>query len=310
MRDQLMTYGLVMGKRLRKKDKQVFLEEMTKDLKQHGCQLSFVKKKELLHSSTHMIINDLEKAKIVYCCPYDTPGKMVVPHATYTPFHLQHNQKVQTTNLLLQSLLAILLLIIAGGALSVLLRSSLPYQILAWLIAILCSIVAIVLFRGLDNRVNFNRCSASVVLLRQCAIDLSSNRDVALILVDQATTSFAGLRQLQQAFPDLQTKVMVWVDSLATGSTLVAAVSPTSQQLATTCTKRVPECELQVRLYSPQRIETTPLSLFPNMIMIGSGDVEKKELVVRNAGTKQDYHVNLPRLELIKTWLETASQLV
>lgn len=308
MRDLMMTYGILMGKRFRRRDKKIFMEEISRDLKQCGCELMIAQSCSKMQPSSHLIIGNLEKAEQIIACAYDTGGKMLVPGAVYTPFHVEKNHRLDNLNLLLQSLAALALAGGIGCCLWGFLRVSLAGRIALIILALILAYGIYLFCRGIDNKVNFNRNSAAVVLIRQLAETCVNDPQAAFILADHSSMNFTGLKQLAEAYPILQQKLVIWLDCVGIGETLMAACTPAAHGDAEAMAEKAPELHLQVRPYKEDRVQKTSLAFFRRMIVIASGRVQGREFIVESTRTKNDYHIDLERLGQIEQMLRKTAK--
>ncbi|SJZ66111.1 hypothetical protein [Anaerorhabdus furcosa] len=293
MKDTLMKYGVILSKRYSRRQKNVFLSEVVEELKAYDKPLEIKKKKDILSKGIHCIVGDISNADKVVIAAYDTPSKAYFFNVDYYPFHINKNIKSEKKILISQLSLS-LLLSIPFLVYAFIFKNLSQLQILyLGFITIVMLLMAAKILYGNANKINMNRNSASVALLIELA-KLKYETNTAFILVDNAVASFKGYREIDD-FIKKDAKVMI-LDSLAYGEQLVCVHK---KKINVDKIKNNKELDIYERIYENTDTNTI-LDSSKNVIYVGSGSLRDNQFVVKNIRTKEDYHVNVERLEKIK----------
>jgi hypothetical protein len=304
MKDLLLKYGVLLAKRYRLRDKLLFLESFIEDLKVLGYPIEAQSKRIHFEKIANLYVGDLSKAKVVFVAAYDTPIKTLVPNQNYYPIKPEKNYVADNIALLANYALAIVLLMGFYVVASRFNDLILIQKIIAVLLGLGLLIGSFVLMSGLSNRLNHNRNSVSVVLALSLAKSLK-NKKVAFIFVDKGVSSLMGYGVVSQWLSDKGlVPNIILLDALASGDTLVLAHSKQNQKFADDISSAQDMPVILDKPLSDERIDKMVLKYFTRSVLLTSGIIEDKELVVKNTRTKHDYRVNLDRLDAIKAGLE------
>jgi len=263
MRDLFMHYGVTLSKRFTRRQKIMFINEISKDFMDMGYKAQVhVKKKKLRTVTTNLHLGDVDNAKVVFLAPYDTGSRVMSKGYKYYPFNPEKTVKAENLSLIINSFLP-----------------------------------------KFANRFNFNRNTASVVLCRELAHEFKDKKKKpAFILLDRASCSFEGFKQARDWYKDdANGKIFVFLECLAVGETIVLAHKEDMSKKIETFTNS--ELNIHPRLYPEERAKEMVLGMFPNILHLVSGEIEDKEFVVKNTRTKMDYKVDIDRMEKLKKML-------
>ena len=263
MRDLFMLYGVTLSKRFTKRQKIMFINEISKDFMNMGYTAQVqMKKSKFRRVTTNLHLGDVDNAKVVFLAPYDTGSVVMSKGYKYYPFNPEKTIKAEGLSL-------------AVGAF-------LP---------------------KFANRFNFNRNTASVVLCRELAHEQKDKKQkAAFILLDHTSCSFEGLKQARDWYKDeVRGKFFVFLECLAVGETIVLAHQEDMAGKFEALMN--PELNIYPRLYSEERAQSMALGTFPNMLHLVSGEIEDKEFVVKHTRSKLDYKVDIDRMEILKKTL-------
>lgn len=300
MKDKMMFYGVTLGKRYTRGQKELFLEEAVKACGEHGRRTCFQTRQNRLSGLCSLVIGDLDQADTVVACAYDTPGASVLPGIRYYPFHPARNTREEGRVLLFHLFLAaacflpVFLLLKDFTALSMGGRlwrglAALPFLAVAWR-----------LLQGFANPVNFNRNSAAVAVVMKLA-ETVDNPQVAFVLMDRGCSSLWGARVLQEACKEEKTVILL--DGLAAGEKMV-----TAHRKGADISGLWREGWIDKEYEETQNI----LGLFSKGILLTSGSVEKGQFVVRHTRSRGDREVDMERLteiyEMMKKRLDRAGR--
>ncbi len=296
MKDLILHFGITLGKRYTKKQKKLFIEEVSKIAKANDWNIEFFNKKKFGFINTHMVIGDLKKAKHVVMAAYDTPTKLLLPNQKYYPFKQEKNFSIDQLNLVLQVIVSAILFI--GLYLLVLNTFTWDTLIFSTIVRIISFIIIGQLFKlmtGYPNRFNYNRNSVSLVAIIDLLKEKSLRNKVAFVLVDKASSGMEGykdIRELNLIPTHMKTLIL---DGLASGEILALATSHKFEKNAQIFIQNF-KTDIILKAYKEEGSENQIFSYFPSGMMLVSGDRYKNDLVLKNTRTKKDYDVNVERL--------------
>ncbi|SJZ35869.1 hypothetical protein [Anaerorhabdus furcosa] len=291
MKDLMMLYGVTLGIRNTVKQKLFFLEETIEMLKKRKIEYKVVSKKVMNKKINNLYIGNINNAKTIIACAYDTPRKTMMMNNKYFPFNSKKNVFYLTCDLIFRMIVLAILLFV-----SYLLYSNLLSQYFGYTLSIgllfACVIVSFLLVKENPNKVNFNLNSASLAL----ALSLVEDRNIAIALVDYGTESIDGFKLLKETVNINQTVVIL--DSLAAGQQLVCAH------------KEDVDCSMFIKsklnffekIYANE--PNNRLGLYEKSILIASGQIVNKQFEVKNTKSKKDHEIDMVRLEKLRNLLE------
>lgn len=297
MKDLMMYYGVLFGKRFNQKQKQTFYNEVSSRYQELGYSVELQSKQGKYFSVNNIVIGDLNKVHKIIVAGYDTPSKSHLPNYKYYPFNTKKNLSNESFTVFIQFLISCLLF----GIMYFILKDFGSYSI--WLkvgsiaISIILVVLAYLLFKAQPNPVNFNRNSASLAIIHSLLEPLK-NMDTAFVLLDHAVTSFEGLKLLKEKVGE--EKEIIVLDCLASGEKVVVAhheEQPIKKLL------EVQQLELLDKGYSLEKAAGNVLHFFPKMLYFVSGTIEKGQFLVKNTRSKKDIEFDLKQVEGIRDTL-------
>lgn len=307
LQDTMMLYGVTLGKRRSKRQRYRFLQQLEEVARTTGCPIRVQTpgKKSRLFPTENIILGDLDRAKVVFAVPFDTPTRALTD-CRYYPFHPELTIREERKDLLFHGLVALLFILLSYLPISAALERG------GWWFLLLAVAAAMILYglhhiQGITNPVNFNRASASVAVCAKLCEELGGNRNVAFAFCDRATTSYEGYKLLSKELSPNQTVVLL--DCIAKGDQLVLAHGTLANLKAGRLLDLLPQNTVE-RTYTDEQLEggRNLLTLFPAGMILTSGSIEEGELVVRDTRTPRDTGLDLPRLEAIEKALRTFAQ--
>lgn len=301
MRDLMMKYGITLGKRFTRSQKNLFLNEITRELKNCGCDVSLAKQKGMQESLHLMIQNPLD-AKAVIISHYDTPSRSLIGSPGYFPFDPELNARTEKLNLLVQGLLGLTLTAAAVLPAMRFLEMPLIFKILTLILFGIQGWMVFSLTRGLANKLNYSRSSGAVVLIRQLAEDLRAVPEVGLILADGCADSWHGYRQLAKAYPELQNKKILMLDAVADGEMLTAAMAENQEdELDASLFEQQAPLPVVIKKFRADKARRSELGFFQKTLLISCGKVrEDRRFVIPDVRTPKDYHVNMEIMQWLR----------
>ncbi|MEG0034784.1 MAG: hypothetical protein RSE56_03160 [Bacilli bacterium] len=295
MRDLIMLYGITLGKRYTKKQKALFLEEVSSKVKENGYSVEIQTKKTKFQLTNNLIIGDLDNAEKVIVAAYDTPSKIYLPNYNYYPFYSKKNVEQDNLNFIVQIFFGFISIVISYFFL----KDFNEYTIVLKLLSLLCSSFILVnmyfVLKGKPNQLNYNRNSVSIAILMSVLEELKDSKNIAFVLLDQNVNSFNGLRLLAEKITN---QTLIVLDSLATGSIVVCAHKNNID--CSSIIHNASNLEIFDKSYTPDKCKTNALSICNKIVYLASGEMLDKQFVVKNTRSRKDYHVNIERVEKVK----------
>lgn len=294
MKKAMVLFGVTLGKRYSRKQKNYFYFVMKKEWERLGYAVNLQSFKSKLYRHYNIVIGNLDTAKTLVICGYDTPMKGIRRKTCYYPFHSYLNKQNAKRNLVYQvgfslALLVFIILLWKWKGMSSSLQ--LPYL----LIIIILLALAYYMLKGRANPVNFNRNSASLALLSLLMEEHIPQ--VGYVLLDQSIDSFEGIKLLKEY---MNNQKIICLDCIAEGRTFVIAHEECMKKEAKKLLQAIEPITAIDRCYYKERPAQNSISIIPSMLYVVSGEIIEKEFVVKNTGTKADMQVDVKRLEQLQ----------
>ncbi len=300
MKNLMMLYGVTLGKRFTKRQKAYFMAEINETYPKLGFPIQFQDVKQRFFTMRNVIAGNLNAADIVFVAAYDTPSKSFLPNYKYYPFHTEKNLNMEYFNLIAQIIIAIVSAFMSYACLKLFFNnnglSRIPYIILTIFFAIL----ALYETKAHPNVFNFNRNSASLAVMERIARECKGDSNIAFVFLDQAVSSFEGLKLLKERC-NVQNKKFILLDCIASGEKILVAHRENTENSAKKLIEKAKKYKLEIKnkVYSDEKAEKNVLAFAKNMLYIVSGTIEKNEFIVKNTKSKKDIVVDINRLDEI-----------
>ncbi len=301
LQDLMMLYGVTLGARYTRKQRYLFATQMKEALNGTGWdyQIQTNPKGKTAQRVENIVVGDPSRARTIFVAPYDTPAKSLRPFRYY-PFAPEKTMGEERRDTVLRAGLGMVVAIL-----------SVPLITLAvsrggiWLLLLLGAALFLFLgyrvMKGSANEVNFNRASASVAVCMKLVEELRDKKNsVAFVFCDKSVSAYEGYKVLGMSLS--QNANVVVLDCLAYGETLVLAHGTLANLRVRKLMEKLPQAK--EKNYADEALEKNLLSFFPGGMVLTSGRVEGKDLVVEGTRSAQDHKLDLPRLEKIVQALE------
>lgn len=285
MRDLLFHFGITLGKRHTEKQKKLFLNEMEEMLNENGKKYEIIDIKESLYKSRHLIVGDINKAKTIFCAYYDTPNVSLLD-SPYFPLIIKDNIKQERINLIFNTLLFLVVNSLLVLIFILTMNLTFGIRVIILIIELIVFILNIKLFEGIQNTVNHNRNSASIVLMIH--LIKKNVKNCAYVFVDNASTSLVGFEQLKDYLNKSQSMKII-LDSLAHGESVYLASQNTLDNYMDI-----------IHFKSEGNYWFNQLS---NACILTSGSLMDHKIRVENTRRFNDFKVDLERLHRIENLL-------
>ncbi len=297
MKNLLMLFGVTLAKRYTKPQKRIFYSQAEPLFKNLGFKIQLQTIKKKLLQVSNIIIGDISRAKYLVVCPYDTPSRSLLPYK-YFPFNLSKNLAQENREVFLHSFIYIACSLVAYFVFNHFLSFSTLGKVSSAGFFLCLIVLCYRLIVGIPNKVNFNRNSASIALMAALAERLGKNKNVAYVLLDNTVSSNTGWR----IFADeaiLKNKIIIYLDCVSYGEKLVCAHSLASSPEANRLVELLPNVDVIDQVVPEAQLKDTKLQHFPKMLHICTGTIEDHYFFVRNTRSKNDFKVDMPRLEIL-----------
>ncbi|MCF0110875.1 MAG: hypothetical protein HUJ58_03165 [Erysipelotrichaceae bacterium] len=283
LKELMMVYGISIPQRCTRKQKQFFFEYVAQICKEHKMPFSFQSKHGKLTHVTNMVIGDLDNAKTIVACAYETPAKSILP-SKYYPFHPSQNIKEEVKEAVCKAVITVLLAVLMYFILRNFATSSALWKVLRVIASLVLVLIVFVIGKGTPNPINMNRNSAAVAVLMWLTENVTYER-IAYVLLGENINSHEGLKLLQENIGDK--KEVILLDCIAKGEQVIVAYREgrdVSSLLHETFTAR------------EYKDPKNALAYFPKSIEITSGEVENRLFVVKNTRNAKDSEVDMNQL--------------
>jgi hypothetical protein len=301
LKKSLVLYGVTLGMRYTKKQKQTFLNDVKKSLQDRQIEYHLQEKQSAILTIDHLIIGDPVSAKKIIAASYDTPSRSLCPGYKWYPFQLSKNHRGDRNNLILETIIVVFLLASAVLMFSFVQAGNVYQKILYSAAGVILALCGYSFSKGKANKVNFSMNSASVALLMDLVQEYGTD-GIAYVLMDESVTSLEGVKILKEEIPD--TAEILFLNGLAEGSTKMLVHSRKSTMVSTLNNLT----DFKDHELSEAQMNQCMLGVYPKGAMLIRGDREGNDFVLCNAKTKRD--INIDTAELVKienalcTWIQ------
>ncbi|QIQ22200.1 hypothetical protein [Zophobihabitans entericus] len=291
LKDLILRYCVLFGRRFSYKEKIAFLRVISKELLQLGyhldakiAKLQLAKKKYENYYNAY--IGDINKADVIVCTYYDTGANYFNLSKIYA-----FEQEFKTGRYFL-SLLPIFILV----ALSVVLNyfvfipgiQELGFFSVQGVSSVLSTVVLFYFIlkykNGIPNKKNFVSNTSSILVMLDTInkLDKKTKKKVAFVLYDGGTSSRYGIKMLENYSDKVRKKKVIFLDSLGNG-----------EQLQFFKPKHF-NCELENVTFHEGKMETT----FKNYMMVTAGSLDADNKVqIKNAHSGKDSILSVETVE-------------
>lgn len=293
LQDMMMLYGVTLGKRRTNRQKDLFRQQLKRDLAAAGLAVRDQEYNGRFYHLHNVVAGDVEHAAILFAVPYDTLTRTIFP-CRYYPFHPEKTLQDERRDLIARLAAAAFAFVAAYFCIELLAGW------LAWGMGVILTAAGLVVLHGTANRFNFNRNSAAVAAAVSLAQQLGNTENAAFAFCDRSASGYEGYRLLAGQLPEKAAVVIL--DCIAQGDKLVLAHTDTCAGRAQRLQDALPG-KVVLRAYDAQQKKRNLLALFPNAMVLSSGSISGGEFVVHNTRSPRDIGLDLPRLQKIVSGL-------
>lgn len=293
LKDRMIAFAGIFGKRYSKKQKIRFLRYIQSSAQEKGVKMYLDEGEASGKSGCNVYLGPTQRAKTILAVPYDTPSRLWWPGFHYYPMDPERNARQESLVMALNFALAAVLLAAywfavfrrcfsAGG----------PIGGLALFGLLLVALLAVNLVLGSANAKNYSRNSASLALALEI-FDGLQDGSVAVALLDNACAGLDGYARLAEYLGGRarQTNVVI-LDCVMSGS-----------ELHGHCTKERIEALAarngDIQWHKAASEGNAVLSLFPRGMVITGGSWIGDATVVKGTRSGRDDELNMERMERV-----------
>ena len=293
LKDRMIAFAGIFGKRYSKKQKIRFLRYIQSSAQEKGVKMYLDEGEASGKSGCNVYLGPTQRAKTILAVSYDTPSRLWWPGFHYYPMDPERNARQESLVMALNFALAAVLLAAywfavfrrcfsAGG----------PIGGLALFGLLLVALLAVNLVLGSANAKNYSRNSASLALALEIFEGLQDG-SVAVALLDNACAGLDGYARLAEYLGGRarQTNVVI-LDCVMSGS-----------ELHGHCTKERIEALAarngDIQWHEAASEGNAVLSLFPRGMVITGGSWIGDATVVKGTRSGRDDEINMERMERV-----------
>ncbi len=304
MEELLVRYGIFFGKRNTLKQKQKFLIAITKEFEKIGYQTKFANDEKKGNSRTvDYFIGDIGKADTIICANFDTPNKVLWPNYHYYPLNGEKTFKSYWLATLLPSFLSMIValvlmyIIISNETLGGDFR-----PVLIFVSILVAFLLSTVISKGLINKYNINRNTASIMAILETAKRVKDNKKVAFILIDKGCSDNKGAQLIKRALPTtMDKKLFIYLDCIGNGETFTIAhkenLTKESEKLKKAFTGTQ---DIRIKEVDNGNLIYTPSFYFNRAIIITNGHINNDgNSYVKNVNTSKDTFADIPTVTAV-----------
>ena len=295
MREILIRVASVFGKRNNLRRKGNFLQFFRDKFATLGYKVEVLKGKEKNNTTQYLIVGDIDRASTLFLTGYDTSSALLIPF-DYYPLDRKKNSTLETVDLFCRIIIAVGVLLLDIFIFNKIVEG----RFLTILVNGITSLLVLLFLFGVASPYNFERNTAAVTLLYQCAVELRGNPNYCFIYVDKTIGGGAyGYEYLATILGEKITgKNVVVLDCIVNGKDIFLYETEefTDEKL-----KKVFEKVGAVkRKISEEERRNTYLRSYPKGLLVISGEDSDKGIRVKKTRTLFDADVDIERVELFR----------
>ncbi len=297
LKQSLTEMGVYFSKRYKTKNKNNFINYLVNKLKEKKIEY-----KIFGGSGHHLCVGNLETAAIVVLAYYDTADLMLLKNYRYTPLDAKNVAKKERLNSLIYAMISISLIALIVILTLKIKTTNFFIRVLVYLFDIILGFLAAKMAKGVEKKINMNANSAAIAVLYKIMMSKKLKK-TALILVDNAAMLTSGYRDIKM-IEEIQNKKIIILNNIGYGTDLVICANPSTFELAKNFQDHLKSAKL-IKM-TQEEYERTVVGMFENSLMVFSAEMQEDMVYIENTRNKNDFKVNVERLENIeKALIET-----
>lgn len=295
MKDEMMLWGVTLGRRHTRKQKNLFLDEVMKQMNDKGISCKVFEKKSSIMQIRHLIVNNPAAAKVVIAAAYDTPETAVLKGYKWYPFSMDKNRRQDRINIILSALLAMLCWIPAALLILNMNKAAMLLKVLYMIAALILIYTGHVFLKGRSNQSNFSMNTAAAAAVIKLAEEFGRNSDTAFILLDESASSLQGAKILKEKVPD--NVPILFVGNIAGGSQHMLVYGADAEINDINAIDKNDTLNLNRKELSEKQLTQCTLGEYPRSAMLIYGERIGNDFVLPNAKHSSDYNVDMKTLD-------------
>ena len=304
-RDLLVRFGIQLGRRFTRKEKQVFLGFIQQHFRELGYTSKALMGKTKRRESINLYVGNIAKAKTIVIAHYDTPVRIFFRKTKFYPFdsgQAYFASLVQTFfPTLIFSIIGVFIFRAGMTAWTDNLFSLVSIATIVGLIFL--GVLSFVIARGIGNINNLNMNSAAIVACIKMAEKMpSKNRDeIAFVLTDNECVGRHGDNLVLEALPStIGQRQIIHLRCIGDGEVIVVGCKESNKDLSKKFKKHYKgEKQLKQIALDENEAKLTALNTYPKSISIAAAYPVGNQYVVFNTQTAKDIEVDLDNIETI-----------
>ncbi|MWN05350.1 hypothetical protein [Gilliamella sp. Pas-s95] len=286
LKDLVLRYCVIFGKRFSSKEKIAFLRVISKELSQLGyivdAKLAKLKLATRRYENYYnAYIGDLNKAELIICTYYDTAINCfnLQKNYAFTPQFNKLNYFISIAPIVFLFIISLILNYFVFLP-NISTQGFFSFSGISSIISTVLLFFVVFKFKsGIPNQKNFVCNSSSIItiinLINQ--LDKKDKKKIAFVLYDGGNSGQYGLKMLESYSSQMKDKKFIFIDSIGNGNDLIY-LKPEGSSL-----------QIEGKTIYTGKMETQ----LPNYIMITSGNIDKEgKIVINNAHSSKDNYLS------------------
>lgn len=287
----IMDYGVIARRRFFKKEKIRFIRHIEHEFREMGYSTSILAPRNSKGKAIDLLIGDVKKANTIVIANFDTPAKSFGVY-NYRPFDLRkRNFYYLTITAFVLIFLVTIGFIFSTFFLKIEWLNGIFHWSDIWALILYTIIIHFIVryARGIPNGKNLNRSSSQVIALLMIAQKLKKETpsSTAFVLTDFGCINHLGEQMLKAYLEKYDKKKFILLDCLG-GNDLAVCYTPSFESKVKLLNKNVH------RFICDE--ENNIAKLYPNTLVMSSGDLVNNILLCRNVNTRKDIDINTETL--------------
>ena len=301
----IKTYTETFGCRYTKAQKNKFLQELKKDMKELGYEAEEIKGKKLVSRARSYLFGNVKQIKTLIVVAYDTPEKKFWKDVVYYP--MDGTRTASKTMLATYVPVLVLFALVFAGVYVIqpmLTSFAAATAMSIFMFAMTIGLVYLML-HGVHNRKNYNRNSAAVITALNIAAQLNKDerKKVGFLFTDKNKNHFLGAESSMQFLNEKgKNPNIICLDCIANGSYVRVGYNPQNRKLAADMVKYNPDKNVAiecVKLHDDMRLQSA-MSFYKKAMIVSCGELDQEQnLYVMGTGTGKDTVIDETWMQLI-----------
>jgi len=290
---ELLSYLVgVFDSRYTTKEKNNFIIYLNNYFKNYKHPLRLIKYKSILSSINDIFVGDTKNCRILLVAPYDTPEKVFTKFYKYNPANLDSHKAYQKMTIIIKIAMLLTTVYIAYTSLKDSSLYNSTQRIIATLISIIMFALTTIYGKGISNKHNASQSSAIATAIS--SFEVTKNK-ASLLLCDLSNSTGYGLKKFISENESFSNLPLIYIDSITPDGEIRIYAYRENIKAAKDLSLKI-EGSKTIEIFGESCISNSE----KNAILISTTKEYKNGFFVPNVKTKNDYDVDIDRLEIIK----------